>query len=58
MGWQQIQARDQAMRPIALRLAGTDDLTRAMAMVNTESRFAFRTTLRSATGTPPSPERC
>ena len=43
MGWQQIQALDQAMRPIALRLTGTDDLTRAMAMVNTESRFAFRT---------------
>ena len=28
---------------IALRLVGTDDLARAMAMVNTESRFAFRT---------------
>jgi uncharacterized protein (DUF885 family) len=42
-GWQQIQALDQAMRPIAVRLTGTDDLARAMAMVNSESRFAFRT---------------
>jgi uncharacterized protein (DUF885 family) len=42
MGWQQIQALDQAMRPIAVRLTGTDDLARAMAMVNSESRFAFR----------------
>jgi uncharacterized protein (DUF885 family) len=42
-GWQQIRALDEQMRPIAVRLTGTDDLARAMHMVNTESRFAFRT---------------
>lgn len=40
-GWRQIRALDEEMRPIAARLTGTDDLARAMHMVNTESRFAF-----------------
>jgi len=42
-GWQQIHALDEEMRPIAVRLTGTDDLARAMHMVNTEPRFAFKT---------------
>jgi uncharacterized protein (DUF885 family) len=42
-GWQQIHALDREMRPLAVRLTGTDDLARAMHMVNTESRFAFKT---------------
>ena len=43
IGWQQIHALDQEMRPLALRLTGTDDLARAMHMVKTEPRFAFKT---------------
>ena len=43
MGWQQIRALDEQMRPLAARLTGTEDLARAMHMVNTDSRFAFRT---------------
>jgi len=43
MGWRQIHALDEEMRPLALRLTGTDDLARAMHTVNTESRFAFET---------------
>jgi uncharacterized protein (DUF885 family) len=42
-GWQQIKALDAAMRPVALRLTGTEELARAMHMVNTEPRFAFKT---------------
>jgi len=42
-GWQQIRALDEQMRPLAARLTGTEDLARAMHMVNTESRFAFKT---------------
>ena len=42
-GWQQIRALDEQMRPLAVRLTGTDDLARAMHMVNTESRFSFKT---------------
>jgi uncharacterized protein (DUF885 family) len=42
-GWQQIHALDEEMRPIALRLTGTDDLARAMHAINTEPRFAFKT---------------
>jgi len=42
-GWQQIRALDEQMRPIAVRLTGTDDLARAMHLVNTEPRFAFKT---------------
>ncbi len=42
-GWQQIRALDEQMRPLAVRLTGTDDLARAMHMVNTEPRFAFKT---------------
>ena len=42
-GWKQIRALDEQMRPLAVRLTGTDDLARAMHMVNTESRFAFKT---------------
>ena len=41
-GWKQIRALDERMRPLAVRLTGTDDLARAMHMVNTESRFAFK----------------
>jgi uncharacterized protein (DUF885 family) len=40
-GWQQIRALDERLRPIAVRLTGTDDLARAMQLVNTERRFAF-----------------
>jgi uncharacterized protein (DUF885 family) len=42
-GWRQIRALDEEMRPLALRLTGTDDLARAMRSVNTEPRFAFET---------------
>jgi uncharacterized protein (DUF885 family) len=42
-GWQQIRALDEQLRPIAVRLTGTDDLVRAMQLVNTERRFAFNT---------------
>ena len=42
-GWRQIQALDEQMRPLALRLAGTDDLAKAMIVVNTSPRFAFKT---------------
>ena len=42
-GWRQIRALDEEMRPLALRLTGTDDLSRAMHLVNTEPRFAFKT---------------
>ncbi len=43
LGWQQIRALDEQLRPIAIRLTGTDDLARAMQLVNTDSRFAFKT---------------
>ena len=42
-GWRQIRALDEQMRPLALRLAGTDDLAKAMNVVNTSPRFAFKT---------------
>ena len=42
-GWRQIRALDEQMRPLALRLAGTDDLAKAMIVVNTSPRFAFKT---------------
>jgi uncharacterized protein (DUF885 family) len=42
-GWQQIRTLDEQMRPIAIRLTGTDDLARAMHLVNTEPGFAFKT---------------
>ena len=42
-GWRQIRALDEEMRPLALRLAGTDDLAKAMIVVNTSPRFAFKT---------------
>ena len=37
------RALDEAMRPVAVRLTGTDDLARAMHSVKTEPRFAFKT---------------
>ena len=42
-GWRQIRALDEQMRLLALRLAGTDDLAKAMNVVNTSPRFAFKT---------------
>jgi uncharacterized protein (DUF885 family) len=43
IGWRQIRALDEQMRPLALRLAGTDDLAKAMNVVNTSPRFTFET---------------
>ena len=42
-GRQQIRTLDEAMRPVALRLTGTDDLGRAMHIVNSDPKFAFKT---------------
>jgi uncharacterized protein (DUF885 family) len=42
-GWEQIRILDEAMRPVALRLTGTDDLRRATHIVNSEPKFAFKT---------------
>jgi uncharacterized protein (DUF885 family) len=41
-GLQQIRALDEAMRPIARRLTGTDDIAQAMHAVVTEPRFMYR----------------
>ena len=42
-GQLQIQRLDAEMRPLALRLTGTEDVTRAMRMIVSDPRFMFRT---------------
>jgi uncharacterized protein (DUF885 family) len=42
-GRQQIRALDEQMRPLARKLAGTDDIAQAMHAVVSEPRFMYRT---------------